>query len=218
VRPQTKSENMSVSGSVRPTVIIFILVLVVGNFACLHWATKEAAPEIIHVKAYFDKYSVEATECICKDPVIREIPKSRSIEEAAVLALKELVKGPSEEEYAQGYRGCLPSGGTIARYKEWYMKIVKAYHEQGGKIDYFGKKFLSPESEFTPWGDKIMVRSVRIENGIAYADFSKELYSYGGGLCFAEAIETSIENTLKQFPQVTKVIILVEGREAEIEP
>ena len=209
---------MSVSGSVRSGVIIFILVLGVGVFAFSCWATRQKTPEITHVKVYFDKYSFEATECSCKDPVIREIPKNRRVEEAAVLALKELVKGPTEEEDAQGYRGCLPSGGTIARYKEWYMKIVKAYHERGGKIDEFGKRFLSAEGEFTPWGDKVTVGSVRIKDGIAYADFSKELYSYGGGSCFTEAIETGIVNTLKQFPQVEKVIILVEGREAEIEP
>ena len=53
---------------------------------------------------------------------------------------------------------------------------------------------------------------------VAYADFSRKLYSYGGGSCFANAIQTSIINTLKQFSEVDEVKILVEGREAEIEP
>jgi len=216
MRPQTKSENMSVSGSVRLGVIIFILVLVAGMLAFLYWAIREKAPEITQVKVYFGR--VEREDCNCNAPVIREIPKTKKFEEAASYALEELIRGPTEEEYAKGYRGCLPSGGTIARYKEWYMKIVKAYQEQEGRIDYFGKKFLSPEGEFTPWEDRVRVKGVKIEDGTAYADFSKELYSYGGGSCFVRAIKTSIENTLKQFPRMEKVIILVEGREAEIEP
>ena len=72
--------------------------------------------------------------------------------------------------------------------------------------------------EFGPWIDKVMVRGVKIENKVAYADFSKEFYSYGGGSCRVEAIRTAIGNTLKQFPGVEKVAILVEGKEASIEP
>ncbi len=216
MRPQTKSENMSVSGSVRPAVVVLILLLVAGMLAFLYWAIREKAPEITQVKVYFGR--VEREDCNCNAPVIREIPKTKKVEEAAFLALEELTKGPTKEEESRGYRLCLPAGGTIARYKEWYTKIIKAYHEKGGRIDEFDKRFLSAEGEFTPWGDRVRVKSVKIKDGIAYADFSKELYSYGGGSCFVRAITTSIENTLKQFPRVEKVAILVEGREAEIEP
>jgi len=170
----------------------------------------------MQVKAYFGK--TERDVCNCDAPVVREIPKTSEVERTTWLALQEMVEGPTEEEYAKGYRLCLPSGGTIARYRETYTRIVEAYRGQDGSTDHFGRKFLSPEGEFTPWGDRVRVRSVRIVDGTAYPDFSKELYSYGGGSCFAEAIETSIVNTLRQFPQVEKVVILIEGREAEIEP
>jgi len=214
---QGKSENIFVSGSVRPTIIIFILVLVVGVFAFSCWATRQKTPEITYVKVYFRKFKAESIDCICKDPVIRKIPKTTNVERAALVALEELIKGPTEEEREKGYGGCIPAGTLVAEYKEWYMKIVKVYQEDQ-KIDYFGKKFLSPDGEFTPWGDRVAVKSVKIKDGIAYADFSKELYSYGGGSCRVEAIETAIVNTLKQFPCVEKVVILVEGREAEIQP
>ncbi len=216
MRPQTKSENISVSGSVRPAVVVLILLLVAGIFAFSCWATRQKAPKITHVKVYFRKFKAEAIDCICKDPVLREIPKT-NVERAALVALEELIKGPTEKEREKGYGGCIPAGTMVAEYKEWYMKIVKVSQEDQ-KIDYFGKKFLSPDGEFTPWGDKVAVKSVKIKDGIAYADFSKELYSYGGGSCRVEAIETAIVNTLKQFPGVEKVVILVEGREAEIEP
>lgn len=206
---------MSAPGSVRPATILAVL-LGVGLLASLHCATGRRVQQTKQVKVYFS--NTERDVCNCDAPVAREIPKTSGVERAAWLALGELIEGPTEEEYAKGYRSCLPSGGTIGRYKESYMKIVEAYRGQDGSTDYFGRKFLSPEGEFTPWGDRVRVRGVRIGDRTAYPDFSKELYSYGGGSCFAEAIETGIVNTLRQFPQVEKVVILIEGREAQIEP
>jgi len=170
----------------------------------------------MQVKVYFGK--TERDVCNCDAPVVREIPKTSGVERTARLALREMIEGPTEEEYAAGYRMCLPSGGTIERYRETFAKIIEAYRGHDGSADHFGRKFLSPEGEFTPWGDEVEIREVRIVDGTAYPDFSKELYSYGGGSCFAEAIETSIVNTLKQFPQVERVVVLIEGKEAEIEP
>jgi hypothetical protein len=155
--------------------------------------------------------------CICDSPVLRKIKRTTNVEKAAKLALEELTKGPTKKEHTKGYRMCLPAGGQITRYEEFYSAMMEEYR-QTGEISQFGKKFLNSEGKFTSWGDRIRIKSVRIEEGIAYADFSKELYSYGGGSCFTEAIETSIVNTLKQFPEVEKVMILVEGKKAQIEP
>lgn len=61
-----------------------------------------------------------------------------------------------------------------------------------------------------PVGTK--VRSLKIANGVATADFSKELAKKGMGsydemmLCYA------ITNTLTEFPEIKKVQILVEGK------
>jgi spore germination protein GerM len=210
---------MCASRVLRVVLIILIPLLLGAIFVFLFWWIKEEkTSEIKQVKVYFRKYKAGSTDCICRDPVIREIPKTRKTEKAAFVALDELIKGPSTEERAKGYGGCIPAGRMIAEYKEWYMKIVQAYHEHGGRADEFTKRFLSPEGTFTPWGDRVMVRGVRIKDGIAYADFSKELYSYGGGSCRVEAIESAIENTLRQFPGVEEVKILVEGKEAELQP
>jgi hypothetical protein len=206
---------MSARGLVRPATVP-VLLLGACLLASLHCATDRRVQETIQVKVYFGK--TERDVCNCDAPVVREIPRTGEIERTARLALREMIEGPNDEEYAAGYRMCLPSAGTVERYRETYTKIVEAYREQDGSMDHFGRKFLSPEGEFTPWGDRVRVRGVRIVDGTAYPDFSKELYSYGGGSCFTEAIETSIVNTLSQFPQVEKVVILIEGREAEIEP
>lgn len=215
---EAQPESAPVRRLVAPGAIMLILLLTAAITAVLcSCSTQQKTRGITHVKVYFDRYSAEATECICKDPVTRETPERRNAEQAAVFALQGLVEGPTPEEYARGYRPCLPSAETIARYRESYTKMIQAFQKEG-RIDDFAKKFLSPAGEFTPWEDRIKVRSVIIKEGTAYADFSKEFYSYGGGSCFTQAIETSIVNTLKQFPEVARVILLVEGRKAELEP
>ncbi len=215
---EAQPESAPVCRLVPPGVIMLIFLLTAGITAVLSsCSARQKTRGIARVKVYFDRYSAEATECICNDPVIREIPETRNVEWAAVFALKGLVKGPTPEECAEGYRPCLPSAETIARYRESYTKMVQAF-QKDGRIDDFGKKFLSPAGEFTSWEDRIKARSVIIKEGTAYADFSKEFYSYGGGSCFTQAIETSIVNTLTQFPEVARVILLVEGRKAELEP
>lgn len=198
--------------------VILSILLVVGISICLScYANRGTNHEIEYVKVYFGVYKNHQTDCICNDPIIRKIRKTSKIEEAAFLALEELVKGTTKEENEKGYGGCIPAGGEIARFKEWYLSVVEDY-QKTGKFDDYGKKFLSPEGIFTPWGDRVRVRGVKIIDNIAYADFSKELYSYGGGSCRIEGIETSIMHTLKQFSQMRKVVILIESNQAELEP
>jgi hypothetical protein len=196
---------------------VFIIIAVIGCiflFSC--YQACKIRYEYTKVAVYLGHTNQDV--CICNSPVERKIKRTKNAANAARLALEELIKGPTEEERANGYRMCLPAGGQIARYEEFYSAMMEESRQTGGGISQFGKKFLNSEGKFTPWGDRIKVRSVRIEDWTAYADFSKELYSYGGGSCSTEAIETSIVNTLKQFPEVEKVVILVEGREAQIEP
>lgn len=194
-------------------ILIILFVIVIGGvLAWQYWRfpgiVKEETTEI---RVYFIKDIAERNDCNCNNPVIRNIPKT---EAKAVLALEELIKGPTKEEMAQGYNGCLPNKETVAMYRNWYeTEIITAKED-----DLFANKFRSPDGEFAPWGNKIIVRGVNIKDGVAYADFSKELYSYGGGACLAESINTSINNTLLQFPAIKEVKILVEGRDAIIEP
>jgi len=62
------------------------------------------------------------------------------------------------------------------------------------------------------------VLSLTIADGTATADFSRELLGYGGGSAAVRAIGESITETLKRFPGVTKVVILVEGQPDLLQP
>jgi heme/copper-type cytochrome/quinol oxidase subunit 2 len=59
------------------------------------------------------------------------------------------------------------------------------------------------------------LRSLRIENGTAYADFNAELDRNVGGSCRVSAIRAQITQTLRQFPTVQNVVISVNGNSTE---
>lgn len=58
----------------------------------------------------------------------------------------------------------------------------------------------------------VIIQKITIENGIARVDFNEQLEYQVGGLCRVIAITAQIEETLKQFPTVNKVIISINGR------
>jgi len=58
-----------------------------------------------------------------------------------------------------------------------------------------------------------VLQSIKIENGIAYADFNNLLNA--GGSCRVAAIRSQIERTLKQFPTISRVVISVDGNSDE---
>lgn len=60
------------------------------------------------------------------------------------------------------------------------------------------------------------LNSVKIVDGVAYADFDKNLEKYGGGSCRVAAIQAQIAETLKQFPTVKSVVISIDGRTEDI--
>lgn len=62
--------------------------------------------------------------------------------------------------------------------------------------------------------DAVELRSLRIENGTAYADFNSALNA--GGSCRVQAIRSQITNTLKQFATVNNVVISVNGETDEV--
>lgn len=55
----------------------------------------------------------------------------------------------------------------------------------------------------------VVLRDIKIEDGTAYADFNDKLNA--GGSCRVSAIRAQIEETLKQFPTVSGVVISVNG-------
>ena len=58
--------------------------------------------------------------------------------------------------------------------------------------------------------------SLKIEDGVAQADFNEALIKGVAGSCRVMAIRSQIESTLKQFPSVKSVIISVNGRSEDI--
>lgn len=58
----------------------------------------------------------------------------------------------------------------------------------------------------------VIIQKITIENGIARVDFNEQLEYQVGGSCRVIAITAQIEETLKQFPTVNKVIISINGR------
>jgi hypothetical protein len=62
------------------------------------------------------------------------------------------------------------------------------------------------------WDSRVTLRSLTIANGVATADFSKELKAYGGGSLRVKLIRQQITQTLLQFPTVREVRIAIEGQ------
>jgi len=57
----------------------------------------------------------------------------------------------------------------------------------------------------------VTLRQLTIVDGVATADFSKEMQAYGGGSLRVTLIRQQIEQALMQLPDVHAVIIAVEG-------
>jgi spore germination protein GerM len=69
------------------------------------------------------------------------------------------------------------------------------------------------------WGPRVTLRGLTITDGVATADFSREMQSYAGGSLRVMLIRQQIEQTLRQFPTVQEVRIAVEGEtEGVLEP
>jgi len=61
------------------------------------------------------------------------------------------------------------------------------------------------------WGPRVTLRKLTIQDGVATADFSREIEAYGGGSLRVSLLRQQIVQTLKQFPTVKQVVIAVEG-------
>jgi hypothetical protein len=62
------------------------------------------------------------------------------------------------------------------------------------------------------WGYRVRLLKLTITDGVATANFSKELNAYGGGSARVQAIRQQIEGTVRQFPSVQQVVIQIEGQ------
>ena len=68
----------------------------------------------------------------------------------------------------------------------------------------------------SPIPEKTRLLSLRIADGVAYADFNEALQSQVGGSLRVAAIRNAITLTLMQFPTVKKVVISIAGRTEDV--
>ena len=62
------------------------------------------------------------------------------------------------------------------------------------------------------------IKSLSIENGVAYVNFSKALQNKNSGLCAGQFIQAQIGETLLQFPTVGDVVVSIEGNTNFVKP
>lgn len=97
---------------------------------------------------------------------------------------------------------------TVAVGKASLLELLK-----GPNITERGKGYYSS----IPIGTEL--NSLKVEDGVAYADFNQKLTENIGGACLNSKIRSQIEGTLKQFSTVDKVVISVNGEtEGVLEP
>lgn len=78
---------------------------------------------------------------------------------------------------------------------------------------------LSYPGRGADWGCRVRLLGLTIRDGVAVADFSREMRAYGGGSARVWAIRQQISRTLLEFPTVREVVIAVEGEtEGVLEP
>ena len=69
---------------------------------------------------------------------------------------------------------------------------------------------------YTSINDGTIIKSIGIVNGVATVDFNGKLDEGIGGSCKVQAIRSQITETLKQFPEISDVIISVNGESETI--
>jgi len=175
--------------------------------------------ETIQIKLYFHNKIIQERECpgwpgICPDgtydcelvfAVMRTIPKTKAVARAAI---EELLKGPTQEEISQGYYSGIATRESVAECKKGIKKRLSDGSTNSSDLNPWGLGHIDS------WGEKVELRSLKMENGIASVDFSKEAINCGTvtASCGSGAFVSSVEKTLKQFPTIKKVEIFIDGK------
>lgn len=104
---------------------------------------------------------------------------------------------------ADGTNVLLPESFTIADNGKSAMENALQYLVSTKPAD-------AKYSDVVPIGTKVL--GLKVENGTAYADFSKELAKKGQGSYQENMLCYVIVNTLTEFSEVKRVQILIEGK------
>lgn len=143
----------------------------------------EQVDDVMGVTLFFTNKAVMIErDCGATKPVLRMTLKTTAVADAA---LRELFKGVTTEEAAMGV-----TDGFSA---EYLQGAGYNYKDSKDLIDYY--------------------QGVSIENGIATVKFSQGAMAYlNAAICMQQIIKAPIEQTLLQFPTVSKVQYSVDGK------
>lgn len=125
-------------------------------------------------------------------------------------AAKPATKAQAEQQSFVVYRAAADGSETLLPEKFSVADNGKSPMENALQYLVATKPGDAKYSDVVPIGTKVL--GLKVENGTAFADFSKEIVKKGQGsyeemmLCYA------IVNTLTEFPEVKQVQILVEGK------
>jgi len=122
-------------------------------------------------------------------PVERKIANDLIVKRRA---FEEILLGPTAAEKEQGYFSALPSKEEMVNYRE-------------------SKKLETGQAPYE--GEEIKIQSVKIMIGMAYIDFSPEVFVLAADKCRAEMFKAQLFQTAKQFSKIGGAIITVGGVE-----
>ncbi len=120
--------------------------------------------------------------------VTRYVPRSEAV---AAAALRELSWGPAgNEQAAAGMESLLPAPEQVTSYP-------------GRQPD---------------WSGRVYLRSIHINDGVAYVDWSPEMRAWGGGSAALQMLNAQVTQTLLQFPTIQRVEMTVMGSQEVLQP
>lgn len=132
-----------------------------------------------------------------KVPIKFEKPKTMAIR----VYFGNKIKNPKVEDCTLAYELERKVEPTMAIARAAINELLKGPTAEEQKDGYY--------SSINPG---VTLKSIKIEDGVAYVDFDKKIEEAVGGSCRTAAIRSEITNTLKQFYSVNRVVISVEGR------
>ena len=143
------------------------------------------------VKVFFGNKNLNQNQGDCKVvfPVERKIANDLIVKRRA---FEEILLGPTAAEKEQGYFSALPSKEEMVNYRE-------------------SKKLETGQAPYE--GEEIKIQSVKIMIGMAYIDFSPEVFVLAADKCRAEMFKAQLFQTAKQCSKIGGAIITVGGVE-----
>jgi len=177
--------------------LLFALLAFLGYFIYLGWSTRPSVPET-------DRDAVSSGEIVTGKPDGSEPSKDSTLGTASPVEFK-LFFG--NEDF----------NSTIAGCDEVFPVFRKAENIGDPRSEAVRELLEGPsrtevgQGYYTALNQGIRLLGLRLEGGTAYPDFSRELEENVAGSCTILAIRAQISETLLQFEDIDKVVILVDG-------